>query len=194
MREYKKSIKEIHRRYKTYKNNRDLPRKITLKYLNKNHNSILDLGCGANTNMEFFKEKGYEIEGIDIEPKVIDFWNRRGFNVKLHNFEKSSLKKKYNFVIMYEVLEHLKYPEKFLKNLSKSMEKNAYLIISSPNRNSFKKVFGIVGIDPNHFQEYTKKEVKELLSKHFKIIEFTGEGKLSFLGWYGAFLVVCQNV
>lgn len=56
--------------------------KFILKNLNKNHNTIVDLGCGTGILTQKFYEKGYDITGIDKSKEMIKQAINKNKNIK----------------------------------------------------------------------------------------------------------------
>ncbi len=79
--------------------------------LEKEHTAVLDIGCGFGQILQALKKQGYtDIQGVDISSEAVDFCKQRGLNVTqirdLKDFCTESAKK-YDFVILSHVLEHL---------------------------------------------------------------------------------------
>ena len=94
---------------------------------------VLDVGCGNSLLPIKLKEKGVSVEVADISDIVLKGYGAQGIEsvcVDLENPSDISLKGKYNFIILSEVLEHLTNPEEVVAVLKKSTDQ---LIITIPN-------------------------------------------------------------
>ena len=90
-------------------------------------------------------------------------------------YKKIFLKTKYDYVIIFNVLEHLLDPNLALKNLSSICKKNGKIIGSTPF------IFRVHGA-PNDYSRFTKDHLVELLkSNNFKNIEIIELGTGPFL-------------
>lgn len=73
---------------------------------------ILDIGCGFGQMLSLLKIKGYtDIKGIDICSQSNDYCKEHGLDVTtIKNIESfcTSSTKKYDFIIMAHILEHIK--------------------------------------------------------------------------------------
>ena len=107
---------------------------------------VLDLGCGTGEFLNNYCGMGAVCSGIDI---VNNFKIRNKMNFKLINTEANKFlkncKKKFDVVFLFEFLEHLKEEDKhkLFKNLSKNLNKNAYIFISTLNKNLLSKYLAI---------------------------------------------------
>ncbi len=167
-----------------------------IKEILKRYNDVvLDLGCGEGRLTAHKK-----VVGIDISFEKLIRARRKnpdGIYISGDIENLNFLKKKFNIVLISEVIEHLREPEKFLKSLDSVVEKNGIIIITTPNKlrrtkETFSvesiKHFGIKnGIENNEYfhRSFTREEIKSLVQNAgFKILEigtleneFRGIGK-----------------
>ncbi|MBI04555.1 MAG: bifunctional 3-demethylubiquinol 3-O-methyltransferase/2-polyprenyl-6-hydroxyphenol methylase [Pelagibacteraceae bacterium] len=131
-------------------------RHIRMKYIidqykpKKIKNSkILDIGCGGGLITESLAMKGGIVTGIDFVKNNIKIAKKHAFinNLKINyiyeDIQKLNHKKKYNLIIIFEVLEHLENWEMLVKKIKKLLLKDGLLIISTINRNFLSKIFAI---------------------------------------------------
>jgi len=71
--------------------------------------------------------------GIDILVKEVDQLRERGYNVQSHDITVSPLDEKFELIIVGDVVEHLNNPAALFRNAAAMLEKNGYLLISTPN-------------------------------------------------------------
>jgi methionine biosynthesis protein MetW len=97
--------------------------------------SILDAGCGEGFIMEFLhKNKNCKCFGIDISSKVIKKIHLKGFSGVVRDLDSEGLglsETSYDYILLIEVLEHLKYPHKVLVEACKHVKKG--VIVTLPN-------------------------------------------------------------
>ena len=107
---------------------------------------ILDLGCGTGEFLNNYYGMGAECSGIDIEN---NFKIKNKINFKLINLEANKFlkncKKKFDVIFLFEFLEHLEEQDKYqlFENLTKKLNKNAYIFISTLNKNLLSKYLAI---------------------------------------------------
>lgn len=101
---------------------------------------VLDVGCWkGELGHVLISKKNCSVDGVEINKKAIVDAKKNGikhiYKVDL-NFESiklSSIKGKYDYIILADVIEHLLHPEEVLAILQKKLKKNGKLIISTPN-------------------------------------------------------------
>ena len=107
---------------------------------------ILDLGCGTGEFLNNYYGIGAECSGIDIENnfKIKNKINFKLINIEANKFLKNC-KKKFDVIFLFEFLEHLEEQDKYqlFENLTKNLNKNAYIFISTLNKNFLSKYFAI---------------------------------------------------
>ena len=107
---------------------------------------ILDLGCGTGEFLDNYYGMGAECSGIDIENnfKIKNKINFKLINIEANKFLKNC-KKKFDVIFLFEFLEHLEEQDKhqLFENLTKNLNKNAYIFISTLNKNLLSKYLAI---------------------------------------------------
>ena len=107
---------------------------------------ILDLGCGTGEFLNNYYGMGAECSGIDIENnfKIKNKINFKLINIEANKFLKNC-KKKFDVIFLFEFLEHLEEQDKYqlFGNLTKNLNKNAYIFISTLNKNLLSKYLAI---------------------------------------------------
>ncbi len=107
---------------------------------------ILDLGCGTGEFLNNYYGIGAECSGIDIENnfKIKNKINFKLINIEANKFLKNC-KKKFDVIFLFEFLEHLEEQNKYqlFENLTKNLNKNAYIFISTLNKNLLSKYLAI---------------------------------------------------
>ncbi len=107
---------------------------------------VLDLGCGTGEFLNNYYDMGAECSGIDIENnfKIKNKINFKLINIEANKFLKNC-KKKFDVIFLFEFLEHLEEQDKYqlFENLTKNLNKNAYIFISTLNKNLLSKYLAI---------------------------------------------------
>ena len=98
---------------------------------------VLDIGCASGYLAEILKQKNCSVTGVELNPKAADQARRTCKNVIEGSIEDKtvlgSIKDKYEYILMLDVLEHLVDPEAALLNLRSKLKPNGQIIISLPN-------------------------------------------------------------
>jgi len=115
--------------------------KIISKYIDPD-SKILDIGCGDGTIIEYLSKnnKPKEIVGIDISKRAVDYVKEKGFDafeidILSEDFIKFLANKKFDYIIITEVLEHIKDPEKVILAIKNHFTKSIF--VSIPNAGFF---------------------------------------------------------
>jgi len=118
---------------------------IRLQYIlskcNLNKKKVLDIGCGGGILSEELCKQGAEVTGIDSSSKSISIAKQHAeqnnYDIKYINksiFEITDLDI-YDFVICFEMIEHINKPNDLIEKINKHSSKNSGLFLSTINRN-----------------------------------------------------------
>ena len=138
----------------------------------KKKGSLLDFGCGTGEFINFAK-KHFKVNAFDFSLELSKFVEAK-YNIKtFSNLEK--LKKKFDIITLYDVLEHVEQPVQLLKKLNNNnLKKNGVIIVYAPNKNSLG--FDILGSNSNlctapfHLTYFNNNTIGDFLKKKFKIV------------------------
>jgi SAM-dependent methyltransferase len=177
---------EIYKRYLTsdgFNNFDEIEKQYnTSFYLDKNiknvlpldkNAKILDLGCGFGRYLKYIQELGYtDIQGVEIGDEQNEFLKNKGFNITQQDIFEflKNIKDKYDFVTMFDVLEHFTKEEivELLPLLKNILNDNGILIVRVPNGEAIFKG-GIMYGDFTHETFFTAKSLKQI----FNIFNFS---------------------
>lgn len=158
-----------------------------LEFLNENI-IALDVGCGCGYGSFILAKKAKRVIAIDKSKKAIDYacknYKKDNIKYRIFDIEKDNALKLgyFDLITCFEVIEHIKNPDKAIKNLRKIIRPDGLLFISTPNKNNH------YANNPYHVKEYDENEIIDLLENNgFEIKEIFGQypiiGKISyFLG------------
>ena len=120
-----------------------------LKDLDLKNTKILDLGCGGGLVSESLSRLGAKVTGIDFVANNINIAEHHSIKSKLKidyihgDIEKIKMNKKFDLIIMFEILEHVNNWKKLLLKIDKNLKKDGKIIISTINRNLISKFTAI---------------------------------------------------
>lgn len=105
------------------------------QYYNGELKTILDIGCGWCKYLEWCKSNGYDVVGLDPSPESSEYGKSLNIDVRTSNFEQMvDLDKRFDLVVLKNVLEHVIEPESFLSQINKNyMGSGSLLQIEVPN-------------------------------------------------------------
>jgi 2-polyprenyl-3-methyl-5-hydroxy-6-metoxy-1,4-benzoquinol methylase len=179
--DFKKFYEWYHRDRKLPKriiSNKNFTYRIMLGVLDKYciPKDVLDIGSGVGTIDLYLASKGKNVTGIEISQRAFDvavksanmFGLERNLQFKRVDFFRTSLNKKYNFVICSEVLEHLAFDKKALQKINKMVKKEGLLMLTVPSINAPLIKFGAIkDFDKRsgHLRRYSAETAKKLLKE-----------------------------
>ena len=167
----------------TPKNSHDF--QILLTGKNK---EVLEIGTATGYITKILKENGCKITGIEENPNFAT--SAKEFTEKMIVGDVETLDldyhlkdKKFDVILLGDVIEHLKSPEIFLKTLHSLLNENGYLVCSIPNISYIIIRLQLLNgnfdysntglLDDDHLQYFTLKTIISLLDKtnfRFKIL------------------------
>lgn len=98
----------------------------------KKQGKVLDFGSGTGTLARYLINKGYDVECFDVDKGALE-WIK---TVQKIPIQRRYYNKKYDIIIMEQVIEHLKDPVSELKKIKKSLNEDGVILASIPNINS----------------------------------------------------------
>lgn len=155
-------------------------RAFRLFSINPSAQSILDIGSGRGYTLYYLKKYfGYKVTaGTQLENNAYLFSkNKLGlqiFNKDLLDLNIPDLR--FDFVTMWHVLEHVKYPENYIIKIKHLLKNKGRVILEVPNFNSWTRRLlnkYWLGLDLNyHLYFFDKNSLSKLLEKHgFRILK-----------------------
>lgn len=132
-------------RYRGWQLNGKLkPREVIMFGIIPAGSRVADIGCGNSLLPVKLKEKGCEVYVADISETVLDQYKKLGiggFRVDLEDVKNVKLPGTFDYVILSEVLEHIRNPEQVIKTL-KPHTKN--FLITIPNSAAYQFRWGLM--------------------------------------------------
>jgi 2-polyprenyl-3-methyl-5-hydroxy-6-metoxy-1,4-benzoquinol methylase len=148
---------------------------------------LLDVGCSIGTFLDVAKKKGWDVYGIDINKRSIDYCRKKlGLNAEVKKLEEVK-EKNFDVIIMNDILEHVADPLKILKIANSILKNKGILFIATPNIGSFlSKLTGKrwLHLKPDeHIYYFTPKTIRALLEKAgFTVVSCKSLGRVRNLG------------
>lgn len=124
------------------------PSKVTELCISK---TVLDVGCvgqdvdynNPNWLHNLVRKVSAGIDGVDIDSEGVGNLREKGFSVYLPE-ELVTLKKKYDIVLMADVIEHVNDPVGFLSFYSGFLNETGKMIITTPNAHAVRNFTSIL--------------------------------------------------
>ena len=152
---------------------------------------ILDLGCGGGLTCEPLARLNANVTGIDFVKENIEIAKNHARQSELminyihDDINSINLKKKYDLILMLEIIEHLEEWDVLISKFKKNLKPKGMMIFSTINRTQISKIFTIFVAEnilkwiPKKTHNYNKlitpQELKTTLIKNdFKITDIMG--------------------
>lgn len=105
--------------------------KTLVTYIKKG--KVLDLGCGVAPWYPMWKGVGFEYEGLDFEPKLIELARERFPEVEFYLMpaEEMDFEEKYDLIFTHTFFQHIEYENQkiILERAYKAIKEGGYLLI-----------------------------------------------------------------
>lgn len=120
------------------------------KLIETKANSILEIGCGKGYFLEKIKD-GYFVRATEQNLQAIEELKQKGIQL-------DDDKTQYDFVVMFQVLEHVKQTGDFLEWVLSKVRDQGYLLIAVPNPDSayMREFPQITDLPPHHVNRIPK--------------------------------------
>lgn len=145
-----------------------LTKKLIKKYGIKG--KFLDAGCGKGDVSRFLLENGFvKGKAIDSSDKAISVAKTKLSNLDIQIEKKDILKEKekYDFIVLWDVLEHCENDQEILNHLKKLLNKEGYLLVSYPIK---KREWRTDDHNYGHLRRYELHDIKDSF-KDMNILE-----------------------
>jgi 2-polyprenyl-3-methyl-5-hydroxy-6-metoxy-1,4-benzoquinol methylase len=185
-----------HKTENDYKHYYDANRLDIINEVPKDKNTYLDIGCARGGTLQLLKNTiknnpKLELWGIEClrdafeESKLIGDKNRVFLGSGEDNL-KNIPNNYFDIILCLDVLEHMPYPDVFLKNLKSKLNNDGLIISSLPNVRYWTNLFNLIfkkdwkyinaGIlDYTHLRFFTKKSILRMYNElGFKVIKHKG--------------------
>jgi len=162
----------------------------------KHSGDILEIGCGSGALLNYIEKSGeYKCVGLEPSPVASNYGiNEFGLNIKKELVgEINPFKKKFNIILLIDVIEHLRQPLEVLKNLYFWLADDGIIIVStgnvkSVNARTFRKFWGYFS-SWEHISFFSKQSFYYLAKKtNYKILELKffcySDKKIKNIGFY----------
>lgn len=146
-----------------------------------NRKEVAEVGCGHGLITFMLSSHCKSITGFDVDTKAINYAESLNLifnfqNVKFQNYDGkfSDVKTTFDIAISMDVIEHVKNPVEYLKEVYKILKTGGVLLLGTPNGMIANKNKCIVKTHSKfHIMEYTPNELASFLQNAgFRTVEF----------------------
>lgn len=129
---------------------------------------LLDFGAGTADFLVMAKSKGFQITGIEPNPKARA--NAKNKGIDLYENVKPILRNRYNVITLWHVLEHLPNLEPQISQIVSLLDKNGTIVVAVPNFKSYDAhyygTYWAAYDVPRHLWHFSKGSIAKLFGKH----------------------------
>ena len=127
--------------------------------IKKDKKKILDFGAGMGTYADMLKDKDWQVDCVEIDPREIKVLRAKGY--KVYDGIKQ-VKTKYDVIYSLNVLEHIENDAKALAELKACLSDEGVIVIYVP---AFSMIFSQLDVLADHFRRYRAKDLQNLAAK-----------------------------
>lgn len=136
---------------------------------------VLDIGSGAGYGADHLAQDGRSVLGIDYESRVARAaarrYQRKGLAFAcMDGMQLGVQNASVDLVCAFQVIEHLRDPERFVGELARVLRESGRVILSTPNALTHRGPG-----NPFHVHEFMPEELRTLLGKHFAHVMLAGQ-------------------
>lgn len=186
---FKKEEKKIRNGagYVNYEKDKESMRETFITYLKKleeltANRKIFDIGTATAYFLDLARSRGWETAGVEISSYAAEIARNKGHKIFEGPLLDLKIEEQFGVVTMWDVLEHIDEPQKYLFAINNILQKGGILTINTIDRESWwarfwgSKWYSI--IPPEHLFYFSLKNLKILFEKNgFKIIKVQKIGK-----------------
>ena len=164
---------------------------LIVPFLGPKKEKALDIGCAAGDFIEVLMRNGWkDLEGIELDTTMIDKLRKKNIAVSTTPIEKIEVKKKYDLITLFDVVEHLPGLSEAIQKLHDILEEDGIIALITPDYSSTqRKLFGKRWFQYKpyeHIQYFTPDTLARALKPHgLKIVHHSASGQCAdaeFLG------------
>jgi 2-polyprenyl-3-methyl-5-hydroxy-6-metoxy-1,4-benzoquinol methylase len=99
---------------------------------------LLEVGCGTGADLDWARELGWDVHGLELNESAVEFAKKRGLEVNCATFENANLSaNSFDCIIMSQVLEHLYSPRLALQRCHQLLRPGGLLLVAVPKFDSW---------------------------------------------------------
>lgn len=150
---------------------------------------VLEIGCSIGGVSSLLVEKGFDVYASDVSEYAINKARKISPNISFSVFDIEGaipFKSKFDIIIAFEVVEHLKNPQKAIENMYFMVKKGGYIVFSTPypykwifsdpthinvkQPSEWIKIMKLVGIKNPHYHRFSLLPYFYRFNKNFQLV------------------------
>jgi len=125
---------------------------------------ILEIGCGRGALLYLLSNKCLKADGIEPGIQNKKYWEKFNVNVIPEVFPSKKIKQKYDVVIGFLLLEHLKNLDDFFYNIEQILTVNGSVVFAVPDCAEYIRTGDIGMLIHQHYQYFTLESFQDTLN------------------------------
>lgn len=124
---------------------------------------LLEVGCGVGALIEDLTRAGHSCQAIETSAEALRLANivhRSNPNVRIHTGPSADWRESFDYVLSFEVLEHIEDDRAALAQWAEWLKGGGYLLISVPAHH---RRWNATDVWAGHFRRYERDELEQLL-------------------------------
>ncbi len=94
---------------------------------------VLEIGCGSGGILKYFSDRGFHVEGIDLDDEYMDAGRRSGLKLVRTSVDEFEPDHRFDLIIMSHVIEHLTDPRSVLTKVRLLLKDQGRLYVEVPS-------------------------------------------------------------
>jgi SAM-dependent methyltransferase len=136
--------------------------------------TVIDVGCGHGPGTAFLADSAKSIVGVDSDKEALDYarshYSRPNLSFAFADVVSEQKLGIFDMAVSFEVIEHLRDPEGYLRFVRNQLDPSGQFYISTPNRLYTERLYvNGKSTNPYHFKEYSPDELLELVRRYFSV-------------------------
>ena len=137
--------------------------------------SVFDIGCGFAFALMYFKNQGFEVSGMEPSLRAVEYAKKNGIDLQVAGVDDiDKVEKKYDAVLVLDVIEHLPDPAKALIDIRTHLLKPDGLLAMhlandfNPFQEAANEVYDLDQYwfaPPRHINCFTVESIRKLVEK-----------------------------
>ena len=145
---------------------------IETRYGHSNKGTLLDIGCGYGFFLDLARQNGWQVCGVEPCAHARAYAASRSLEVDPGDiFARAYKNDTFDVVTLFYVLEHLRYPLKYLKEINRILKPGGLVLVRVPHTTPIVKFLKIMGIPnklydtPSHLSDFSPRTIALALEK-----------------------------
>jgi 2-polyprenyl-3-methyl-5-hydroxy-6-metoxy-1,4-benzoquinol methylase len=148
-----------------------------------NGKRVLDTACGTGYGTQLLSLSADELVGWDIDKETVEYAKKNFSNEKISYYvqdmekvkkpKEVGLHSKFDTIVSFETIEHLKDPEAFLSKSTEMLNKDGVMVASVPLNEP-------KGFNEHHLHVFTYETAKKMFEKNYDMLAEVTQSNISF--------------